>query len=99
MASKNPWWLPKKEVTPIEETPTPAAEKANMSKFIPKPKTIDAAKWDGTTEGAAEVKAVLAAAGFTMDRFAVSYDSNGKLDKYKSEIWYYRDRAEGRPPR
>ncbi len=75
----------------VEPTPQIEAPKeVDMSKFIPRPHTVEAAKWDGSPEGAAEIKDLLAAAGFTMHTFSVAYDSDGKIDKSNSKISYYR---------
>lgn len=71
-------------------TPIEPPKEVDMSKFIPRPRTIEAAKWDGSPEGAAEIKALLAQANYTMDSFTVTYDSQGKLDKRNSKIIYYR---------
>ena len=84
---------PKPKTAPEEEV-----KQVDMTKFIPKPKTIEALKWDGSPEGAAEVKTLLEKAGFTMDSFVVSYTADGKLDKHSSVIKYYRtDKVDGRP--
>lgn len=75
----------------VEPTPKIEAPKeVDMSKFIPRPRTVEAAKWDGSPEGAAEIKELLAAAGFTMHTFSVAYDSDGKIDKSNRKISYYR---------
>lgn len=74
-------------------------KRVDMSKFIPKPKTIEAVKWDGSPEGAAEVKAFLEGTKFVMDGFTVAYDSEGKLDKRSTEIVYYELKGGKKPDR
>lgn len=84
----------------VEPTPPQTEEKkVDMSRFISKPQTIEAVKWDGSPEGAAEVKAMLERSKFVMEGFNVSYTSDGKLDKRNTIISYYQEKGGRKPDR
>lgn len=61
-----------------------------LGKFIARPTRIDAVKWDGSPDGAAEVKDLLKSAGYVMDSFRVSHFGDGRVDMEGSVIVYFR---------
>ena len=87
----------RKQIEPA--APKIEEKKVDMSRFISKPQTIDAVKWDGSPEGAAEVKALLEGSKYVMEGFNISYTSDGKLDKRNTVITYYQDKGGRKPDR